>query len=159
MKEILLTHFKRYPLMEPRDAVKLIYQSAFGGGHLVDKGTAEERIFTEWESVRNGAPPPSNMKYEPIGNGFCRAHLQFFAKNELEELSRVFTEDSAYKGSEDLFDSMIEDLRSICIYAPFSKRELEKYLTAYRRGGYQAVSHSDIYRGSYRPAYRIIRQR
>ena len=35
MKTILLTHAARYPLMEPRDAVKLIYQNEFGGGHLI----------------------------------------------------------------------------------------------------------------------------
>lgn len=32
---ILLTHAQKYPLMEPRDAVKLLYQRNFGGGHLI----------------------------------------------------------------------------------------------------------------------------
>ena len=35
LKAILITHAKRYPLMQPRDAVKLIYQNEFGGGHLI----------------------------------------------------------------------------------------------------------------------------
>ena len=35
LRAILLAHAKRYPLMQPRDAVKLIYQNEFGGGHLI----------------------------------------------------------------------------------------------------------------------------
>ena len=35
MKEILLEHFHRYPQMQLQDAVKLLYQSEFGGGHMI----------------------------------------------------------------------------------------------------------------------------
>ena len=35
LKQILQEHAKRYPLMQPRDVVKLIYQNEFGGGHLI----------------------------------------------------------------------------------------------------------------------------
>ena len=34
LKNILKTHAGRYPETRPRDAVKLIYQNEFGGGHL-----------------------------------------------------------------------------------------------------------------------------
>ena len=35
LEQILREHAKRYPLMQPTDAVKLIYQNEFGGGHLI----------------------------------------------------------------------------------------------------------------------------
>ena len=35
LRAILIAHARRYPLMQPRDAVKLIYQNEFGGGHLI----------------------------------------------------------------------------------------------------------------------------
>ena len=35
VRDILLTHAARYPKMQPTDAVKLLFQSEFGGGHLV----------------------------------------------------------------------------------------------------------------------------
>ena len=35
LQDILLAHAKRYPQMRPTDAVKLIYQNEFGGGHLI----------------------------------------------------------------------------------------------------------------------------
>ena len=44
LRAILLAHAKRYPLMQPQDAVKLIYQNEFGGGHLIRD---EEACLTE----------------------------------------------------------------------------------------------------------------
>ena len=48
MTDILLSHFVRYPQMTPQDAVKLLYQSAFGPGHLIrDEGMARARLAEE----------------------------------------------------------------------------------------------------------------
>ena len=33
--KILRAHAEKYPLMRPQDAVKLVYQNEFGGGHLI----------------------------------------------------------------------------------------------------------------------------
>ena len=33
LEQILQDHARKYPKMEPTDAVKLIYQNEFGGGH------------------------------------------------------------------------------------------------------------------------------
>lgn len=35
LETILRDHASRYPRMEPTDAVKLVYQNEFGGGHLI----------------------------------------------------------------------------------------------------------------------------
>ena len=40
LSEILRAHSARYPLMMPCDAVKLIYQNEFGGGHIVENEKA-----------------------------------------------------------------------------------------------------------------------
>ena len=40
LKAILIAHAKRYPLMQPTDAVKLIYQNEYGGGHLIQNEQA-----------------------------------------------------------------------------------------------------------------------
>ena len=44
LEAILKIHVKRYPLMQPTDAVKLIYQNEFGGGHLI----RDEEIFLNY---------------------------------------------------------------------------------------------------------------
>ena len=39
---------------------------------------------------------------------------------------------------------------------PFSPAVLEDYLKEYEDAGYPAVSHSEIYRRHYKPAYRVV---
>ena len=59
MRSILLAHARRYPLMEPRDAVKLIYQSEFGGGHLIrDESACLDFLRREYESTRQRTDLP-----------------------------------------------------------------------------------------------------
>ena len=54
LSKILLNHAGRYPLMEPTDAVKLIYQNEFGGGHLIrDVDSCLNYLRQEYESVSN----------------------------------------------------------------------------------------------------------
>ena len=52
MREILIRHWEHYPGMEAQDLVKLIYQSEFGGGHLIrDPGESLRRLQAEYEDV------------------------------------------------------------------------------------------------------------
>ena len=72
LKQILLSHGARYPKMEPRDAVKLIYQNEFGGGHLIrDEASCLAYLRREYESVAQ----TSGDLAEEIGNGLVRIHL------------------------------------------------------------------------------------
>ena len=71
--QILDDHLARYPLMEPRDCVKLAYQSALGPAHgAPDRRAALRSLLAEWGSIPAdcGARPP-----EDIGNGLCRLYL------------------------------------------------------------------------------------
>ena len=52
LEAILKIHVKRYPLMQPTDAVKLIYQNEFGGGHLIrDEEICLNYLRQEYTSV------------------------------------------------------------------------------------------------------------
>ena len=52
LETILFAHAGRYPQMEPTDAVKLIYQNEFGGGHLIrDEDAALRYLRQEYETV------------------------------------------------------------------------------------------------------------
>jgi hypothetical protein len=59
--------------MQPTDAVKLIYQNEFGGGHLIrDEAQCLARLQQEYDAV-----PQSDILplAEPIGNNMVRVHL------------------------------------------------------------------------------------
>ena len=58
--------------MEPCDAVKLVYQSVLGGGHLItDPARSLERLAEEYAAV----PQTVGPLYEALENGVVRVHL------------------------------------------------------------------------------------
>lgn len=78
--------------MEPRDAVKLAYQSEFAGGHLIrDRRESLARLKTELAGVRQrpGAPLA-----ETIGGGLVRVHLAALAEHGItpEQLNGWFAD-------------------------------------------------------------------
>ena len=159
LEQILREHAKRYPLMQPTDAVKLIYQNEFGGGHLIrDEEACLNYLRREYTSV---AKDPTVPLYEDIGNGIIRVNLAAVKPEDLEQLGRAFIDSAAkHKGTMDRFLNKLEVLRKLANEGVFNfdTNALNAYLSEYEAAGYPAVSHSPEYRQAYKPAYRIIRK-
>ena len=159
LRAILIAHAKRYPLMQPTDAVKLIYQNEFGGGHLIrDEQACLNYLRREYTSV---AKDPTVPLYEDIGNGIVRVNLAAVKAEDLERLGRAFIDSAAkHKGTMDRFLNKLEVLRKLANEGVFNfdTNALNAYLSEYEAAGYPAVSHSPEYRQAYKPAYRIIRK-
>lgn len=159
MTEIFLTHFARYPKMTPQDAVKLLYQSAFGPGHLIrDEGAALARLEQELAAT----PPSDGPLLEDIGGGYARLHLGA-AKGQKVPVCAIFNRflaaaqaecpgKAAFEEGLSLLEALTEEGK-----APFSPAALGAYLADYRAAGCPMVSHSETYRTQYRPAYRVVR--
>lgn len=157
LEQILLQHVRRYPLMEPTDAVKLIYQNEFGGGHLIrDSEAALTYLHREYaETLRQEDAPPE----EDIGNGILRVSLAALPEEKLEALGQCFLRSAqSCLGSPERFQEKLAFLRAMTYLGamPFGPEVLDAYLGAYREAGYPAVSHSSAYRENYHPAYRIV---
>lgn len=157
LERILREHGARYPVMEPTDAVKLIYQNEFGGGHLItDEAAFLNRLRMEYESIEKDEISP---RYEPIGNGLVRVNLAALREEELENLGKTFIRSAAeQKGDQGRFLRKLDLLRSLAKEGVFNfgTKELELYLEEYKNAGYPMVSHSETYRKAYKPAYRIV---
>lgn len=159
MTHILLAHASRYPKMEPRDAVKLLYQSTFGGGHLIrDEAACLNYLLQEYAATPQRRDIPLT---EDIGNGFCRVNLAALDAHGYapEQLCRDFIRSAAIQaGTLDLFRQRLALLSSLTAFGqlPFSPDALSAYLSEYERTGYPAVSHSETYRDTYHPAYRVL---
>lgn len=155
--QILKDHAARYPLMEPTDAVKLVYQNEFGGGHLI----ANEEAFFLWLRREYAATPkdPGGMLWEDIGNGLVRVYLGALPEKDLDALGNAFLRSAAaHRGTKESFLKKLDLLRQAAgegIFR-FTAERLEAYLAEYARAGYPAVSHSPRYREAYAPAYRIV---
>ena len=79
--ELLKEHFSRYPGMELQDAVKLLYQSEFGGGHMIaDPEASLRRLEEEYGTFHEGSQiseikPGEKILWEPAGKGMARIYL------------------------------------------------------------------------------------
>ncbi len=157
---ILKTHAARYPEMEPTDTVKLLYQSEFGGGHLIaDPDACLAYLLAEWERTPFDATAPLT---EDIGGTMVRVMLSALAdRQSVEALGRDFIASAAcVHGTMKGFWEKLALLRTVTAEGcfAFSLTALDEYLAAYEKAGCPAVSHSETYRRLYRPAYRVLRR-
>lgn len=159
LEQILRAHAKKYPLMQPTDAVKLIYQNVFGGGHLIHDPAACRRMLRQ--EYANTPQAPGAPVLENIGNGMVRVMLCALGTSgySIEQLGTDFVRSSReHRGNLNGFLLKLDVLRKVTASGAFGfgSGELERYLEEYKQAGYPAVSHSRQYREAYRPAYRIV---
>ncbi len=158
MELVLRTHFARYPQMTPQDAVKLVYQSAFGPGHLLaDLARARAFLHRELEET----PARAGEVYQPIGNGYARLHLAAAKAEGMTEeaiFQAFFAAANGKTPGKEAFEQELSLLEQLTQrgQTPFSAAELEAYLREYRAAGCPMVSHSQTYRDAYHPAYRVV---
>lgn len=145
MKQLLLEHLQKYPMMQPQDLFKLLYQSEFGGGHLIaDRQRALGYLRNEIDSVR-GMP---ERGLEDIGGGLMRLYLP--AENlRPETVLGLFLETCTPRGS---LESMLKKLSLLEGMFPAMRPEID----AYRAEGCPMQRHSETYRAAYSPAYRLV---
>lgn len=162
VEQVLRFHSKLYPLMRPTDAVKLLYQNEFGGGHLIENPRRSlEWLISEHKAVAHDAKCPLIV---PLGNGVVRVNLAALNAEiiSLESFNEIFVESAKLiHGEIGRFKdklSVLVGLTDENVFA-FSSSELAIYLNRYATDGYPPVSHSEEFRQAYRPSYRVVAQR
>ena len=159
LEQVLRRHARKYPMMQPTDAVKLIYQNVFGGGHLIkDREACLCALQREYENTPQEQHAPL---LESIGNGLVRVMLNAVDASDysIRQLGEDFIRSSEeHKGNLNGFLIKLDVLRKVTASGVFgfTLEELENYLEAYKEAGYPMVSHSEQYRQAYKPAYRIV---
>ena len=152
MENILKAHFERYPLMQATDIAKLIYQSAFGPGHLIkSREYAAARLSEELKTAEPGVET-----LEDIGSDLCRLYIRNAVDcgmTEDELLDRFIETANTFPKDEALFHTGMETARRLF---PRFADELERLETECRESGYAPFSHSEVYRNAYHPAYRVV---
>lgn len=160
MKNIILEHVKKYPLMEIRDIAKLIYQSEFGGGHMIPNPQISlKRIQEEYHSLKSEAFAVSSV-VENIGNGLARIYLSCLNHGiSAEVLNEMFVHSANNKkGTIAGLEEKIELVISMCQNGllPYYSEDMLNFFKEWKANGYPAMSHSETYRQNYHPAYRVI---
>lgn len=149
--------------MRPEDAVKLLYQSEFGVGHMI-KSPEEFEKYLAFENSRT-EKEESVPLVEDIGYPFVRVNLAsplFGSVIDVKALTSLCLESvKITKGSE---TDLVQDLGFLAFLSAldgyafdFSKEELDEYIYAYIGSGIVPVHHSNTYIALYNPAYRVCR--
>ena len=131
LEQILRRHARKYPMMQPTDAVKLIYQNVFGGGHLIkDREACLRALQREYENTPQEQHAPL---LESIGNGLVRVMLNAVDANNysIRQLGEDFIRSSQeHKGNLNGFLIKLEILRKVTDSGvfEFTLEELETYI-------------------------------
>lgn len=156
IRKLILDHFEKYPLMEIRDIFKLIYQSSYGCEHLVtDENSAVSYIKKEYEAIES-----KTAESDSLGEGYERVHLSWLdCGMKPETLGRLFCMSAKKEesGAENLKAS-IEITKELIKerLLPYSEEDFDSELKKWEEESFSAVHHSDTFRESYSPAYRVI---
>ena len=149
--EILKAQMAMRPLMRPQDGAKLLYQSEFGGGHLIrDEEAARAWLMREAEEGQG----PEDPLFEDIGGGSVRLNLRPAAgRLSTDTVFRMFLASSRHtRGNAGAFREKL----TLLDRAGFDREETERFLTEYVAAGMPMLSHSQTYRDAYAPAYRVV---
>jgi len=145
MREILLWHAARYPRMQCRDYLKLLYQSEFGGGHLI-ADPEKALAWLERESAEVAYAPEA--PFEDIGGGLLRMYLPVEGISSRTALG-LFMETCTPRGTIEGLNQKLDLL--LDMFPAFAEEVAE-----YRAAGCPAQRHSEEYRAAYSPAYRLV---
>ncbi len=163
LQEILALHRQRYPLMEPADYGKLLYQNEFGPEHMISSPEAvQEWLDREWAETAQATKIPDNREHadliEDIGNRLYRFHLAggYDLSIAAPLLSRLFF--LTARQHQGTTEGLIEKLGFLQEYGQQPGfPSLEPWLTEYIQAGCPALHHSETFRQAYAPHYRILR--
>lgn len=158
---VLLRHFASYPRMQALDAVKLCYQSAFGGEHLLDQ--KERMLLFLRQEMEKIQLEKTEASFEPIGGGYARLNLKSSAvqKRSAEDILRMMELSIVpFSKNMETFQTACQMVSTLAEQgkAPFSLKEFEEEEGRFRLNGCKPVHHSQIYHDNYCPAYRVLLQ-
>ncbi len=160
-ENIVKHHIITYPSMKITDLYKLAFQAAMGPGHAVpDRSSAEKWIKKEIVSMDIYS---DRDIIDPIckTNGLVRVNLRPFVKSEGDISSLL----DAFIATANDFRPEISNLKNywktITNMAKtekifFDTGDLDDFFRSVELKSFPAVHHSDIYRDSYKPAYRVV---
>lgn len=157
-KNYLIEQLKKHPSMQPQDVVKMCYQAAFGAEHLLSDVSAAKRYFdAEFEATE----PREGELFEYLSDEICRVDLGVWKARGLSPdllFDRFVATARVPRGGKELFLKYLSEAEACFsdLSFGFSMEEWQEFLEKYKRAGMPAVHHSEAYRNSEKPAYRIV---
>lgn len=166
IKDILLAHYNKYPLMQLQDYLKLIYQNSFGAFHMQEISIEKIKEYLDIE-LKDVTSTTSYI--EDIGNGYKRFYL--YQGMDIDKISTEFHQLTLNNTNNEetvrvfyrkinILNKLIKQ-NKIKIYDEQHKRMKKKDISIkiriYLQDGFKPLHHSKIYNDSYKPHYRLLK--
>lgn len=159
--DVLIAELKRRPAATAVDLYKLLHQSEYGPGHLIeDVAAARRHLAREMDGL--GPTLAGEALREDLGDGLVRINLRPFrdAGGSGEDLVHAMVATArSIRGDVRRLDSRIEAACRTLERQGSRAAELRALAREQARKGHPALHHSEPYRQAYRPAYRVIHLR
>ena len=155
--DLLIEHYREYPCLQIADIFKYLHQSAFGCEHAVSSlQKATDNIYKEYDrSAQNGT-----QDLDMLDGSYSRVHLSYLTRGlSVQTLAKLFF--ASAKNEEDgvsQLEMKLDIAKKLVANQelPFSPSEFESEVAKWRALGYPPIHHSDAFRESYKPSYRVI---
>ncbi len=162
--EILVLHARRYSEMKLPDVYKLIHQGTMGPGHLnVDRDAFLAYLQREVEQMRDETPwPGDTVLVETLGDRFVRVHLRPYLEHggSLEAMADAFQRSLNVPRDTGLFYQRMRLIQhnggSVDTALPDLSELPELLEMAREKEVPPAVHHSDEFKQTYQPHYRVL---
>lgn len=158
----LADELRLHPEAAADDAYKLLHQGVFGPGHAVGDRASAERLLDQ-EIAGLTPSPVEDPLCQPLGGPtpMARIHLRPFlaADEDPQALLDVFVASAAVAAGSgaDMDAALTAAVATLVRDGQWGLAgELESVRSSLAAGGYPAVSHSEGYRMSSKPAYRVV---
>jgi uridine kinase/riboflavin transporter FmnP len=160
IKALVKKQLELYPKSEAVDLLKMLYQNEFGPGHLITDPVKSLHFLEEEAEALSGKNSKVNT-VEPIGNGMCRLHLQVLREGKLETTTfeRFFELSAVHlRGSRAGFLQKASVLETLCRNKSVKMKEgaVKEALVQWEASGSGLFRHSETFRNTYAPAYRVV---
>lgn len=160
-RKFLLDCAENFPKAQITDYVKHLYQSEFGGEHMITDEKASLAYLKE-EMEHLTEKQRKKPYFFSLCGRFCRMNLSAGKVISPEMMNRLFVASSnhvpkaAWFALEEKLKLFLELCRENPKLFPFTPEEVENYIREYKVKGYRPMHHSEEYRKAYEPAYRVI---
>lgn len=158
---VLQAQLRRYPAMQIEDVYKLVYQDAFGNGHLItDAAEARAYLRSELDSVVADGTEPLVESLSPDGS-VVRVNLRPFKARGTDPkllVDAMLASAPRLRPRPDAFEKWWQEIVDAAARGaiPFDSAALRSFAAAKKAEGYPAIHHSDAYESRYHPAYRVV---
>lgn len=155
-RDFLIEYCRKYPKLQTQDLLKALHQSVFGCGHLVsDKALAF--LYDELNEAKDSAL----SEIEALDGDFSRVSISYLKSHGLsaETFFRLFVMSSKMPcGDSVLIEKKLEILLELAQTGqlPISYDEVKTAVEDWKKSNYSACRHSESFRNTYSPAYRVI---